>query len=138
VNARDLRLLALGGVAFTLVFAFATATLLTDPDRRYGAPLPIGSAPSWLFGGGTFDPLPFVADVVTTALLLYPAWRLGGSSAVAAACLIAGGVAVAMVVWAFTAGASHFDLVVLWLASLLVGLAFVVSVRLVRGVGSHR
>ena len=137
MSARDLQAPALGGLVFTIVFAFATL-LMTSPDGRYGAPFPIGYGTSFIaLGGGSFDVLPFVADVVANALLLCPAWILRRGLGVTIATYIAGGITVAAVVASSLSG-YHFERVGLWLGSLLVGGAVVAVGRTVRRAGSRR
>jgi hypothetical protein len=124
---------------FTLVFAVATL-VLTDPLGRYGGPLPLGSRSFGMFFEllNSFDPLAFVADVVASALLMYPAWVLGRGAGVAIATYVASGVTIAVVGAAFAGAVRHVELAVFWLACLLVGAAAVAGVRVVRGVGSRR
>ncbi len=130
-------------VAFELGFSLVTALLVTDPLGRYGAPFPIGYGPSWLaLGGGTFDALALLADLVATAAVFAASWALAANRGVAAAALTAAGAVVAAI-GADLAGWSlpvpflyptppaphHLELGALWFSAMVLGIVVATWLR---------
>jgi hypothetical protein len=140
---RALEPVSVAAVAFEIGFSLVTALLVTDPLGRYGAPFPIGYGPSWLaLGGGTFDPLAVIADLVLTAAVFAASWALAGNRGVAAAALTAAGAVIAAI-GADLAGWSlpvpflypsplaphHLELGAMWFGAMALGIAVATSLR---------
>lgn len=126
-----------------------------DPSGRYGGPLTVGSPASWLLFGssGTFEPLPFAADVLLTAGVLALVHAVGGTVGLIAGWI--GGLAYFVVAFLGHIGHSRpplvpplpdyrdainpssADLALLWMNCMILALVVGVALPIIRAAVDH-